>query len=161
MSKSPQRANKSNSLGPIKKKITLLRKYKGLDAASKKKINENFLFKILNKSSGKIMKSEGFSHASENLACISQNKFQNTNQPSSMYEKYGINKNKKFTKKRGQQNKMKERGRGISNKHNRTKISTINTNMNQGPPSEDRKTNFTPSSSVELKNMEIKRYISY
>ena len=65
----------------------MTRRYKALDALSKKKINDNFLAKAINRPDRKMYSSAGFSNDPHKVSSLNKNKnSNNTNHPSSMYK---------------------------------------------------------------------------
>ncbi|CAI2367009.1 unnamed protein product [Moneuplotes crassus] len=125
--KTLQRGAKSNSMKPVKRRNNLIKKYKCLDAASKKSINDIFLSKVLNRPCIHPHLSEDAQSQFRGSKGFQQKSLIVSNDPASMYEKYGLSHNPKFVSKKNQ--KRKQRRRGTSH-NNRMKLNTLTSDYN-------------------------------
>lgn len=131
----------------------MARRYKNLDPAGKKNINDLFLSKICSRSGtksvntnavGQFEKSNGFSEIQAPVQ----------NNPASMYEKYGVPQTSKFVNKRPQ--RRKERKRGVS-QNTKMRLSTLNSD----PHSDFKVRNETPTSLIDSKNLQNSKVSQY
>ncbi|CAI2366469.1 unnamed protein product [Moneuplotes crassus] len=143
-SKSPNRGPYSTTVKQLRKRNNLARKYRGLDAASKKNLNEKFLLKVLERPPMKCKKSGDAIQNTENTQNFNKTNMFTPNDPASMYEKYGLSHSSKFVNTKMQ--RRKERRRGTSHQ-NRANLRTLSNDPNTGCYR-----NETPNTLYEIKN---------